>query len=236
MDNAHTTQRICVRIMTHEHQICSPIWIFWTNSLQFSDYKPIMTTEPTSTESASPNSVDRHELAGEIAKASLLRGTFTLRSGRTSSYYLDKYRFSTKPGILRQLGCLFEQQINEISHRLGKIDQLAGAELGGIPLVTAASMSTGLPSIFVRNAKKDYGTAKQVEGIVNEGDVVIFLEDVATTGGQALEAVEVLKSLGATVPAMITVIDREEGAREHVQAAGLEFHALFTKRDLGVVE
>ncbi|MGV6815579.1 MAG: orotate phosphoribosyltransferase [Phycisphaerales bacterium] len=193
-----------------------------------------MATEPTPTGPVSSYSVDRHELAGEIAKASLLRGTFTLRSGRTSSYYLDKYRFSTKPSILKQLGRLFQEQIEDISHHLGTIDQLAGAELGGIPLVTAASMSTGLPSIFVRNAKKDYGTAKQVEGVVNEGDVVIFLEDVATTGGQALEAVEVLRSLGATVPAMITVIDRQEGAREHVEAAGLEFHALFTKRDLGV--
>ncbi len=114
------------------------------------------------------------------------------------------------------------------------MNQLAGAELGGIPLVTAAGMSTGLTTILVRNAKKDYGTAKQVEGIITEGDTVIFIEDVTTTGGQSLEAVEVLKSLGARVPAMITVIDRQEGARENVEAAGVAFHALFTKHDLGV--
>ncbi len=179
--------------------------------------------------------IDQKQLAAAIAKASLLRGTFTLRSGRTSSYYLDKYRFSTKPEILEQLGVCFQTKIREIEQKLGfKVDQLAGAELGGIPLVTVAGLTTGLTTIFVRNAKKDYGTAKQVEGIISEGDTVIFIEDVATTGGQALEAVEVLKALGAKVPAMITVIDRQEGARENVEAGGVAFHALFTKHDLGV--
>lgn len=179
-------------------------------------------------------STDRAALARAIAQASLLRGTFTLRSGRTSKYYLDKYKFSTQPEILRQLGPLFAEHIEQISREHGAVVRLAGAELGGIPLVTIASMQTGLPSIFVRNAKKDYGTAKQVEGEVNTGDVVVFVEDVATTGGQALEAVEVLKSLGATVPAIISVIDRQEGARENIEGAGVAFHALFTKRDLGI--
>lgn len=178
--------------------------------------------------------IDQAQLASAIADASLLRGSFTLRSGRTSSYYLDKYRFSTQPEILRQLGAMFAQVIDEISTRHGAVVRLAGAELGGIPLVTVASLETGLPSIFVRNAKKEYGTSKQVEGTVNEGDVVVFVEDVATTGGQALEAVEVLKSLGAIVPAIISVIDRQEGARENIEGAGVAFHALFTKRDLGV--
>lgn len=177
---------------------------------------------------------DRADLAQAIAQASLLRGTFTLRSGRTSSYYLDKYKFSTKPEILRQLGPLFADCIAQVSKEHAQVVRLAGAELGGIPLVTVASMQTGLPSIFVRNAKKDYGTAKQVEGEVNEGDVVVFVEDVATTGGQALEAVDVLRSLGAKVPAIISVIDRQEGARENIEGAGVAFHALFTKHDLGI--
>ncbi|MFG0315105.1 MAG: orotate phosphoribosyltransferase [Phycisphaerales bacterium] len=178
--------------------------------------------------------IDRAQLASAIADASLLRGEFTLRSGRKSSYYLDKYRFSTQPTILRQLGPMFAQIVERVSEDHGRVVRLAGAELGGIPLVTVASLETGLPSIFVRNAKKDYGTAKQVEGTVNEGDIVVFVEDVATTGGQALEAVEVLRSLGAKVPAIISVIDRQEGARENIEGAGVAFHALFTKKDLGV--
>lgn len=191
-----------------------------------------MTHPPHPSLASSP--IDQAQLASAIADASLLRGSFTLRSGRTSSYYLDKYRFSTQPEILRQLGAMFAQIIDEISTRHGAVVRLAGAELGGIPLVTVASLETGLPSIFVRNAKKEYGTSKQVEGTVNEGDVVVFVEDVATTGGQALEGVEVLRSLGARVPAIISVIDRQEGARENIEGAGVAFHALFTKRDLGV--
>lgn len=186
------------------------------------------------TSSLAPESTDRASLARAIAEASLLRGTFTLRSGRTSSYYLDKYRFSTKPEILRCLAPMFAECIAQISDEHAPVVRLAGAELGGIPLVTVASLETGLPSIFVRNAKKDYGTAKQVEGTVEQGDVVVFVEDVATTGGQALEAVGVLRSLGARVPAIISVIDRQEGARENIEGAGVGFHALFTKRDLGV--
>lgn len=174
-------------------------------------------------------------MARLIAEASLLRGTFTLRSGRTSSYYLDKYLFSTRPAVLKQLGRLFALRVAAIAREEGApIARLAGAELGGIPLVTAAAMDADLPCIFVRNQKKGYGTAKQVEGVVTRGDRVVLVEDVATTGGQALEAVGVLRELGADVRAVIATIDRLEGARENVEAAGLRFEALFTKRDLGI--
>lgn len=182
-------------------------------------------------------SIDRHALARRIAEASLLRGSFTLRSGRTSTYYLDKYLFSTRPEVLRDLGVLFSERIARIAAEEGApIGRLAGAELGGIPLVTVASLQTGLPSIFVRNAKKGYGTAKQLEGRLEPGDRVVFVEDVATTGGQALEAVGVLREAGADVRAIICTIDRQEGARENVEGAGVRFEALFTKTDLGVDE
>lgn len=178
--------------------------------------------------------VVREQLAKAIADAALLRGTFTLRSGRTSSYYLDKYRFSTRPEVLGPLARLFSERIAAIAADSGPIDRLAGAELGGIPLVAATCLVSGHPTLFVRNAKKDYGTAKQLEGVVQPGDKVVFLEDVATTGGQALEAVGVLKDAGAEVVAIICTIDRLEGARENIEAAGIRFEALFTKRDLGV--
>lgn len=172
--------------------------------------------------------IDRADLARRIAEAALLRGTFTLRSGRTSSFYLDKYLFSTQPVILRELGSLFAERIPAGTLRL------AGAELGGIPLVSAASLACGLPCVFVRNAKKDYGTAKQLEGAVMAGDRMVLVEDVATTGGQALEAVKVLRAAGAVVTHVIATIDRLEGARENVEREGLIFDALFTVRDLGI--
>ena len=139
--------------------------------------------------------MDRTTLAVEIAKVAMLRGTFTLRSGKVSHYYLDKYLFSTRPEILRELGALFAARVPAGTTRL------AGAELGGIPLVSAASMASGLPCVFVRNQKKEYGTAKQLEGKLERGDRVMIVEDVATTGGQALEAAKVLREGGATVTA-----------------------------------
>lgn len=176
-------------------------------------------------------------LARMIADVALLRGRFTLRSGRTSSYYLDKYLFSTRPEVLRQLGAMFAERIAAFEKARGvKIARLAGAELGGIPLVTAASMHTGLPCLFVRNKKKDYGTAKQLEGVLNKGDTVLLLEDVATTGGQALEAVQSVRESGGNVLGIIATIDRQEGARENVEKAGLAFEALFTKAELGINE
>lgn len=176
-------------------------------------------------------------LAEQISAVALLRGTFTLRSGKVSSYYLDKYLFSTRPELLRQLSPLFAERLTKIEERLRKkVRRLSGAELGGIPLVTATSLHTGLPCIFVRNKKKDYGTAKQLEGVLERGDTVVLVEDVATTGGQALEAVESLREAGAEVLGVIATIDRLEGARENVERAGLVFEALFTKRDLGVTD
>jgi orotate phosphoribosyltransferase len=175
-------------------------------------------------------------LASAIADAALLHGTFTLRSGRTSSYYLDKYRFTTRPELLRQVGELLAERIERIASEACPVDRLAGAELGGIPLVTAAGLATGLPFVFIRNSKKDYGTARQLEGILERGDRVVLLEDVATTAGQAAEAVKILRDEGAEVLAAIAVIDRQEGAAETMEGVGVPFESLFTKTDLGIHE
>lgn len=168
------------------------------------------------------------EVAKRIAEVAVLHGEFTLRSGRKSNYYIDKYLFTTQPEILAELGKMLTASIPQGTTRL------AGAELGGIPLVSAASLTSGLPCIFIRNAKKDYGTAKQLEGKIEEGDKIVFVEDVATTGGQAIEAANIIRDLGAHVVKIITVIDRKEGARENIEAAGYVFEGLFTAEDLGV--
>jgi len=180
---------------------------------------------------------DRESLARAIAEACLLRGTFVLRSGRVSSYYLDKYRFSTRPELLGAIGDLLREAIGRVEREAGREAQrLAGAELGGIPLVTVASLRTGLPCVFVRNQRKEYGTGQQLEGALEPGDGVLVIEDVATSGGQAVEAVGTLRSAGADPFAVIAVIDRGEGARERVEAEGVRFETLFTREDLGVEE
>ena len=178
------------------------------------------------------------QLIQRITDTAVLRGDFTLRSGRKSKYYLDKYLFETQPDILAALGKKFAALIEaESAGPGGKIDRLAGPELGGIPLVSAASMATGLPMVLIRNAKKDYGTAKQFEGVLNAGDRVLITEDIATSGGQSIEAARMLRDeMKAEVVKIVVVIDREEGARENIEAAGFAFDALFTKSDLGINE
>src|SRR5205823_13351353 len=98
----------------------------------------------------------RNELAQRIADVSLLRGEFTLRSGRKSNYYLDKYRFETQPDVLRALGEMLAQRIGD------HVDRIAGAELGAVSLAAAASIASGKPFGIVRNQKKDYGKSKLV--------------------------------------------------------------------------
>lgn len=172
--------------------------------------------------------MNKQRLAERIADVALLKGEFTLRSGRKSHYYLDKYLFSTQPDVLVELGRMFAERVE------AGVTKLAGAELGGIPLVTAASLASGLPCVFIRNQKKDYGTAKQLEGKLGEGDAVMLVEDVCTTGGQILEAAKVIEATGAKIVKIVGTIDRQEGARENIEAAGYAFEALFTKTDLGV--
>ena len=172
--------------------------------------------------------MNREQLAQRIAEVSLLRGEFTLRSGRKSNYYLDKYRFETQPDVLKELGALFAQHISP------DVVRIAGAELGAVPLAAATSMACGKPFVIVRNQKKDYGTSKLVEGILNPGDKVMIVEDVLTTGGQVLEAAKSLQDAGAVIDKIVAVIDRMEGARENIEGAGYTFEALFTTQDLGV--
>ncbi len=170
------------------------------------------------------------QLIERISQSALLRGEFTLRSGRKSKYYLDKYLFETQPDILRALGERFAL------HVTAEVDRVAGAELGAIPLVTALSMACDKPSVLIRNQKKDYGTAKQLEGKLSAGERVLLVEDIVTTGGQTLEAAKTLREAGARVVKIVAAIDRQEGGRANIEAAGYTFASLFTKADLGIVE
>lgn len=177
------------------------------------------------------SSFTRLELIEQINAHAVLHGQFTLRSGRTSNYYLDKYLLSCRPSILQAIAAGLAERIDT-----GAVDRLAGAELGGIPLVTAVSLATGLPCVFVRNQRKEYGTSRQIEGTLEPGERLTLIEDVATTGGQAIEAAHDLEHAGAKVVGILAVIDREEGARQNIEAAGYRFAALFTVSDLGLIQ
>ena len=170
----------------------------------------------------------KQELAKKVKDAAYLEGDFVLRSGKRSKYYLDKYLFETKPEILKALGEEFAKHVGN------DVTLIAGAELGGVALAAATAMAANKNWIIVRNSKKDYGTSKMVEGILKAGDVVLLVEDIATTGGQVLEAAKVITEAGAKVKKIVAVIDRKQGAGENITSAGYAFESILTKDDLGI--
>ncbi len=167
-------------------------------------------------------------LAQRVKEVALLTGNFTLSSGRKSTYYLDKYRVETRPDILGALAEAIALKIPDDT------DILAGPELGAIPLVTAVGLKTGIPFLLVRKKVKEYGTKKAVEGLYEQGQKVVLIEDVLTSGGQAVAAADVLKELGLVVLKIVCLIDREEGAREDVERAGYRLDSLLTRTMLGI--
>ncbi len=170
----------------------------------------------------------RDELIRRIKETAYLEGDFILRSGKRSKYYLDKYLFETCPDILQALGGEFGKHVTD------DVTLIAGAELGGVALAAATAMATGTNWVIIRNSKKGYGTGKMVEGVLKPGDVVLLVEDIATTGGQVLEAAKVIAEAGATVKKIVAVIDRKQGARENITGAGHVFESILTKDDLGI--
>jgi len=172
--------------------------------------------------------VKKNELAKRIKQTAYLEGDFTLRSGKKSSYYLDKYLFETCPDILRALGGEFAKYVSD------DVTLIAGAELGGVALAAVTAIQANRNWIIVRNSRKGYGTGKLIEGVLKTGDVVLLVEDIATTGGQVLEAAKVITEAGAKVKRIVCVIDRKEGASENITSAGYDFEAIFTTEDLGI--
>jgi orotate phosphoribosyltransferase len=165
----------------------------------------------------------RGELAGAIRSAALLEGDFLLRSGRRSSYYLDKYRFSTRPDLLRILGDAIAAAVHEFEP---DATRLAAPELGAVPLAAAASLAADLPFVIVRSAVKDHGTGNRIEGMFEAGERVCLVEDVVTAGGAALEAVEVLRAAGLDVSTVVCVVDREEGGADALARAAVRLRPL----------
>jgi len=168
-------------------------------------------------------------LADAIREAALLEGDFVLRSGRRSSYYLDKYRFGTRPDLLRPLGKAIAEAVRD--HEPDAV-RLAAPELGAVSLATAAALELELPFVIVRNRAKEYGTANRIEGVYENGDCVCLVEDVVTSGGAAIEAVEALREAGMRVSNAVCVVDREEGGVDALARAAVRLRSLFRGSEL----
>jgi len=169
------------------------------------------------------------ELKLALREHAYLEGDFVLRSGRRSRYYLDKYRFETRPDLLAALGERIAQAVEEFEP---KAVRLAGPELGAVALAAAGSLASRLPFLIVRKAAKDYGTSNRVEGAYEEGDCVCLVEDVVTSGGALLGAVDALREAGLTVQTAVCVVDREEGGAEALAAHAVRLRPIFRASEI----
>jgi orotate phosphoribosyltransferase len=169
---------------------------------------------------------DAHrDLAADVFGVAHLEGEFLLRSGVTATEYFDKYQFEARPHLLARIVDQMAALVPEGT------EVLAGLELGGVPVVTALSLATGIPAAFVRKTAKEYGTRRLAEGADVAGRRVVVVEDVVTSGGQVVMSTKELRARGADVQTVLCVIDRESGGAEALQALGLELRALFTAAD-----
>jgi orotate phosphoribosyltransferase len=159
------------------------------------------------------------------ACGALQMGTFTLASGKTSSYYVDIKRAVTRPDLLRMIG-------EAIAPYAANADRIAGVELGAVPIAAAVSLASNKPFLMVRKATKEHGTKKDYEGELAKGDRVLFVEDVVTTGGTLRAAIERLRSQGAVIEDVVAVVDREEGGKIGLAEISVRLHALVTAKNL----
>lgn len=167
------------------------------------------------------------DLARDIFNRSHLIGEFTLRSGVVAHEYFDKYLFESDPVLLRRIA----EALAPLVPAHG-VDALAGLETGGIPIAVMLSQVTGIPALFVRKEAKTYGTCRLAEGGEVEGQRLFIVEDVVTSGGAVLDAVNELRGRGAIVEKGVCVIDRESGGMKNLADTGIELQALFTMTQL----
>jgi orotate phosphoribosyltransferase len=164
-----------------------------------------------------------------IVAAAYLEGDFVLRSGRRSRYYLDKYRFETRPDLLAALGERIAGSVRE--HEPDAV-RLAAPVLGGVVLAASASLVSGLPFLMVRDAAKEYGTANRIEGSFEPGECVCLVEDIVTSGGALLEAVAAVRDAGLVVRTAVCVVDREEGGADALARQAVRLRPLFRAGEL----
>lgn len=168
-------------------------------------------------------------LGARLRDHALLEGDFLLRSGKRSSYYLDKYRFETRPELLGPLGERLAAAVGEFEPAAVR---LAGPALGAVALAASASLAGGLPFVIVRDSAKEYGTANRIEGPFEEGELVCLLEDVVTSGGALAESVTALREAGLVVRNAVCVVDREEGGADALARLGVRLRSLYRAGEL----
>jgi orotate phosphoribosyltransferase len=171
----------------------------------------------------------RDLLTEQIKKFAVKRGNFTLASGKKSSYYLDLKLAYTNPDVMKAIVFEMKERMQGLN-----VDRIAGMELGAVPLAVALSLNTETPFVIIRKERKGYGAAKRIEGRIDNGDNVLLVEDVATTGGSIARAADIVREAGGNCTTAIAVVDRLEGAEDNLQKINIALIPLITIEDLGL--
>lgn len=167
-------------------------------------------------------------LVALLAEKSVLFGEFTLASGRRSDFYVDARLTTMSPQGLRLIG---EIGLGALAGSGWNVDAIGGLTMGADPISYAIAYASGkfekpLRAFSVRKEAKAHGTGKRVEGPFRSGDVVAVIEDVITSGGSALNAIDAVRQAGGTVAGVLALLDREEGGRERIESGGTPVLAL----------
>lgn len=170
----------------------------------------------------------------------MVHGRVTLSSGAEADYYVDMRRATLHHEAAPLIGHLLLDLLEEAGIGVGEIDAVGGPTMGADPVVcavqhAAASRGLALDAFLVRKEVKGHGMKRQVEGPDVSGRRVVILEDTSTTGNSPLFAAQVARDHGAEVVGVATIVDRDTGAREAMQGAGLPYVWLLSSTDLGLV-
>jgi uridine monophosphate synthetase len=169
-----------------------------------------------------------NQLAQDLLDSQCVRfGQFKLKSGIVSPIYLDLRRLVTHPQILRRVAQAYAETLKAL-----KFDRLAGIPYAALPIATAIALEIDRPLIYPRREAKDYGTQAQIEGHYQAGETIVVIDDLATTGGSNIEAIQKLEQAGLKVRDIVVLIDRGQGAGPMLAEAGYQLHAEVTLHDL----
>ena len=165
-----------------------------------------------------------------IKNSAIKFGDYTLTSGKKSPYYIDLRQTISSPITMDWIAnSLTRIIINEIGK--DRIDKILGVPTAGVPFATVVSQKLGIPLIYYRQARKEHGVRKKIEGILDRNDRVLIIDDLITTGESVIETAEVVRDQGGVVNELVVLLDREQGGQERLRSMRIEPHVLFKISD-----